>query len=251
LDADRHHVRVLGGFVLEGPSREALTTLTQRGEAALAVLAVAGALGCTRERLIGLLWPEEDEASARHNLRDVLYALRRTLGRGPIAGTGEILRLDPARLTSDVQAFGEALAAARLEHAVAAYGGPLLDGFHLSGAPEFERWLELERGRLFRECQHALKRLAKQAENNGHWDAAAEWWARTADADPYNSRAVVRLMVALTRAGDRANAILTAEAHCRLLLNELELEPDAGFVEELDRIRGGKLAPATFFTPPP
>lgn len=251
MDSYRFHVRVLGGFVLEGPTRQAFPALPQRGEATVAVLAVSGALGCTRDRLMALLWPEENEASARHHLRDVLYGLRRTLGRRSILGTGATLRLDAAIVTSDVQAFTEALVDARLEDATTAYGGPLLDGFHLSDAPEFDRWLEVERARLSREAQQALKRLAKRAENDGRWDAAADWWARTAEADPYNSRAVIRLMVALARSGDRANAIRTAEAHRRLLRDEMELEPDAGFMEELERIRGGAFATSTFFTPCP
>jgi DNA-binding SARP family transcriptional activator len=34
----------------------------------------------TRERLIGLLWSDRDEAQARHVLAQSLYALRKDLG---------------------------------------------------------------------------------------------------------------------------------------------------------------------------
>ena len=66
----------------------------------------------------------------------------------------------------------------------------------------------------------------------------------------FNSRLVVRRIVALTRAGDRANAVLEAEQHCRELRSELDLEPDPALLDELERIRGGAVGPAQFFAPP-
>lgn len=223
----------------------------RRAEALLALLAVAGDLGCSRDRLVAILWPEQDTAHARHNLRDALYAVRSALGADAVAGVGDVLRLDPSCVTSDVQEFAEAVREGRLARAVATYRGPLLEGFHLSGAPEFERWVDDERARLFRECLDAVKRLAKAAEHDGYWDRAAEWWARAVALDPYNSRAVVRRIVALARGGDRANAIREGEAHCELLRSELDLDPDPSFLEELQRIRSGGLGPSRFFTPGP
>ena len=243
-------IRLLGGFSIEGPPGVPTPRLPQRrAGAALAVLAVCGDLGCTRERLIALLWPETDESSARHNLRDALHAIRRALGSNAVSSMADVVSLELAALTSDVQQFSAALNAGRLSEAVAAYRGPLLDGVHIDGAPEFERWVDDERARLHRECIEAVKRLAKAAEIEGRWDAASEWWARAVALDRYNTRFVVRRMVALARAGDRANAIIEGEAHCRLLKADLDLEPDEAFHEELRRIRNLGLGAAGFFTP--
>jgi DNA-binding SARP family transcriptional activator len=245
-------LHLLGGFALDDADGGGEVNLPQRrAEALLALLAVAGPLGCTRDRLIALLWPEKDVSRARHGLRDALHATRAVLGRAALPGTGELLRLDPVEVESDVRTFAAALASGRLAEAVATYHGPLLDGFHLSGAPEFERWVDEERGRLLRECIEATKRLAKIAEHDGDWDGAADWWGRAVAHDPYNSRLVVRRMVALARGGDRANAIREGEAHCRLLTEDMELEPDPLFLEELQRVRSGGLKPLSFFTPPP
>ena len=145
-------LRVLGGFALEGPSGARTPALPKRrAQATLAVLAVCGDLGCTRERLLALLWPESDEASARHGLRDALHAIRRALGPEAVPSSGSQLRLDPSVVSSDAQSFMEALGSGRPPDAVAVYGGPLLDGFHVDDAPEFERWLDGERTRLARE----------------------------------------------------------------------------------------------------
>src|SRR5438477_403831 len=78
-------LRVLGGFALERLSGAAAPAMPKRrAGAVLAVLAVCGDLGCTRERLLALLWPENDEASARYGLRDAIYAIRRALGSGAV-----------------------------------------------------------------------------------------------------------------------------------------------------------------------
>jgi DNA-binding SARP family transcriptional activator len=245
-------LHVLGGFALEGDSGAAMPPLpTRRAEAALALLAVCGSLGCTRARLIALLWPDRDESHARHNLRDALHAIRRGLGHDVVQSQGDTLHLDPAMVTSDVHDFEEALKAGRLADAVAAYRGPLLDGFDLDASREFERWLDDERSRLFRDCLEAVKRLAKKAEQDGRWDAAADWWARAVALDRYSSRFVMRRMVSLARGGDRANALKEGETHLDLLQSDLELDPDASFVEEMNRIRSGEVGPVRFFTPGP
>jgi DNA-binding SARP family transcriptional activator len=215
------------------------------------VLAVSDDLGCSRDRLIAYFWPESPEFKARHNLRDALYALRQTLGSEAVLNAGDSLRMNPAVLHSDVQAFGKALREGRLAEAVGLHRGPFLDGFHLDGAHAFEQWVESERTRLAQDRQQALKQLAKKAEVAERWDEAAEWWGRAVAGDRFNSRLVVRRMVALTRAGDRANAVIEGEEHCRELTAELGLDPDPALLEELARIRDGEVGPPQFFTPPP
>jgi DNA-binding SARP family transcriptional activator len=242
-------LRLLGGFALEGAHGTPAVRLPQRrGEALLAMLAVAGDLGCTRDRIVALLWPESDEAHARHNLRDALHSIRVGLGHDAVLSSGDTLRLDASVVTCDVEQFAAALAGSHLSAAVAIYRGPLLDGFHVLDAPEFERWVDAERARLFRDCQGAIKLLAKTAEREEHWDEAAEWWGRAVSLDRYNSRFVARRIVALARGGDRANAIKEGEAHCRELKSELELDPEAAFLEELERIRCGTWQ-VRYFTP--
>lgn len=91
----------------------------------------------TRDRLIGMLWAETDEERARKGLNQALYALRQEMGADEVfLGTRDV-RLNPDLVTSDVAAFSAALKAGYPERAVAEYGGPFLDGFHLSEAGEF------------------------------------------------------------------------------------------------------------------
>jgi DNA-binding SARP family transcriptional activator len=209
--------------------------------AVLAALAVCGDRGCTRERLLALLWPESDEAHARHGLRDALHAIRHTLTPASIPSTASLLHLDPATVGSDVVEFTEALASGRLADAARAYGGPLLDGFHLDDAQEFEHWLAGERARLARECAEGLEALATSAESAGNWAQAVGWWGRAVEHDPMNSHFVLHQMRAMSAIGDRANAVQAGEQHVRQLREEFGLEPDPTVQAMIGRIRRGEL----------
>lgn len=215
--------------------------------ALLALLAAAGEHGLTRDRMLGLLWPETDDDRARRGLNQALYALRQEVGTDEVfLGTRDV-RLNPDLIISDVTTFTQAVKGGRLDQAVAVYIGPFLDGFHISDAPEFERWLEEERAGLARDCATALKRLAQQASERGDRAEAAEWWRKLAAQDPLNARVAVGLMEALVAAGDRSAALHHARVYEVLMQQELEAPPDAEVLALAGRIRDQ----AATATPPP
>ena len=231
-------LKVLGDPVLLGPGGPITGRAAyKRRIALLSILAVARGRPVGRERLIALLWPEHASDAARHTLSESLYVLRRELGDGVFTSVGDEVALSPHVIRSDVEAFEDALEAGRLEEAVAEYGGPLLDGFYVSDAPEFERWVDGERDRLARACSGALERLATLAETEGTPLDAVEWWRRLAAHDPYGSRVALRLAQALEAAGERAGALRAAEAHAARMREELGVEPDAAFTAYVDGLR--------------
>ena len=152
--------------------------------ALLALLARAGDRGISRDKLLAYLWPETDPERAGHRLTQALYALRRGLQVGGLFLGSAELRLNAQLMASDVAEFVASHRAGQLDRAVALYGGPFLDGFFLSGAPEFERWMDNERAGLARDYAEALDTLAAEAVARGDLGHAAEWWRRLADHDP-------------------------------------------------------------------
>ncbi len=233
--------RLLGSVDLKGPEGTLRSVLAQpKRVALLAYLAVARPDGYhRRDKLLGLFWPESDQEHGRAALRKALYFLRQSLGEDVIVGRGdEEVGLAEGAVSCDVVAFEQALEAGELEKAVALYAGPLLDGFHVGEADEFERWLESERQRLADRYAGALESLAGQAKSAADSRGAAEWWKRLAAHDPYNTRAALRLAEALAAAGDRGNGLQYLEEHARRLSDELGIEADAELVAAIERLKG-------------
>src|SRR5438552_3599545 len=115
--------------------------------ALLAYLAAATPRGThRRDSLLALFWPELDQPRARAALRQSLYVLREVLGPAALVSHGnEEIGLDFAVVRCDVAEFDCAIAAGRLTEALDLYRGELLEGFFISGAPDFERWQDDER----------------------------------------------------------------------------------------------------------
>lgn len=211
----------------------------QRRPLALLAFVAASADGASREKTLGVLWPEVEEERARHSLAQTLYALRRSCGAEVIRGTN-VLQLDASLITTDLADFEQALAADEPERAADLYAGPFLDGFHLPNAGEFERWVEAERADLARRVARALEASATRAARRGEARLAAEWWQRLAALDPLDSRVALALVEALVAAGDVTGAVRHAQLHQTILRSELDLPPDAAVAALAERLRGGE-----------
>lgn len=240
-------ILTFGGLSVAHSERELTGAVLQpRRLALLAVMARAGERGVTRERLLNLFWPDDEEDRARRALTQAIYALRRDLGNeNAIAGNQE-LKLDPDIITSDVAEFAQHLKAGRLSEAATLYSGPFLQGFHLVGAPLFERWADDERSALSHEYARTRERLAASAERAGNMTEAVDHWRVLASVDPLNANVAVRYMSALEAIGDRAGALKHARIYEVLVSQELELPPDRAVLELAARLRN---APAPVVKP--
>lgn len=233
-----YRLRLFGGASLEGPSGSVTGRAVQpRNLALLAFLAVAGRSGCSRDKLIGLLWPDSDEDRGRHHLSQSLYLLRKGLGQEAIPSIGDSVGLDFDLVRTDVGAFQDALARGDLQVADELYSGPFLDGVYVKDAAGFEEWVDGERRRLASAYSQALESLATEAVKTGDYAAAIRWWERLLAQDPYNSATVVQLMQALAARGDPANAIQVAREHERLLSQEFDLALPAEVVSLAEELR--------------
>ena len=146
------------------------------------------------------------EATQRRPLAQTLYALRRDLsGAEVVVGTSS-LRLNSLTIETDVAKFEDAVTRGDADRAAALYGGPFLDGFHIGAAPEFERWMESERGRLNARAQRAFERAARDATARGDHHRAVDWWRRVVALDPLDAAAAAALIEALAVVGDRSDA---------------------------------------------
>ena len=199
----------------------------RRTLALLSALAVAGEGGLSRDKLVGLLWPESDAERARHSLTQALYLARRAVVCEDVFLVGADIRLNAGAIRSDVQDFEAALEAGDLQTAIDLYRGPFLDGFFLSGSSDFDQWLTVQRTRLEDRAIAALDGLANKASAGGDQRTELELRKRIAALRPLDSGAALRLMQVLAAAGDRAGALQHAHLHATLLRDQLDLSPDA------------------------
>jgi serine/threonine-protein kinase len=234
-------LRTLGSLELTSAESTAVgSVLAQpRRAALLCYLALAVPRGFhRRDTLLALFWPEDDAEGARHALRQSIYFLRRALGTGAIVSRGDDeLALASDQVRCDAWEFEAALEQGRAGDALALYQGDLLAGFHISDAPDFERWLEAERGRLRDLARDAAWKLAAAREQEGDAAGAAEAARRAVALAPTDEIALRRLVLLLERVGDRAAAVRAYEAFALTLRAEYELEPSAETQAAVARIR--------------
>jgi DNA-binding SARP family transcriptional activator len=228
-------LETLGGLTLTDPGGHHVAPQRLR-LALLAVLAVAGDRGVTRDKLVAALWPESTADNARHALEQLLYSLRRQIPGGLILGT-DPLRLDSAKVSTDVAEFASRLAGRDLAGAVALYRGPFLDGFFLPNAAEFERWTERERARLAAEYTRALRALAEWAKASERHTAELDYRQQLAAADPLGERTATELVRGLAESGDWVGASRVAREYRARVRGELPGVPVRDLEALVERLR--------------
>ncbi len=239
-------LRTLGHLDLSDADGRSLkpVLLASKRVALLTYLAVATPRGShRRDTLLALFWPELDQEHARRALRQELFRIRRSVTDGLLVSHGgEEVGLDAAGFWCDASAFELALDRGSTEEALELYRGALLEGFHLSGCLEFERWLDGERSRLKGQAAHAAWSLVEQAEAQGDLAKAGEWARRATAFVPDDEAALRRLIALLDRAGDRAGAIREYEAFAKRLREDYEAEPAPETTALIESVRARQQA---------
>ena len=222
-------LRVLGALEVRANRPDGTHgVLTQPKRLALLIyLALAEPPGLhSRDRLLALLWPEADDGSSRHSLRNALHALRQALGDEAIVARGEAyVGLDFSAFRCDALELRAHLAAGRVDDAVALWTGELAPGFHVSGVPDFERWLDEQREGLRRAVRAAAWKRARELKGAGQAEVDAV--GRATRLDPGDEAGARWLMGLLAAAGDRSGALHAYRALADYYSRELETEPSA------------------------
>jgi DNA-binding SARP family transcriptional activator len=247
-------LRVLGSLDIRPQDGSVpMAALTQPKRIALLVyLALAEPPGPkSRDRIMALLWPEANDESARHSLRNALYGLRQTLGDAALIAHGDLsVGLDSTIVRCDAQEVRRLLIAKRWEEALALWRGDLLPGFHVAAAPDFDQWLEEQRTGLRRAVTEAAWRRVDELEKSA--DAQLPAAARRAWAlDPTDEAGGRRLMRLLDRSVGRDAALRVYGDLEDYLARELAAEP-AGETRALaDQLKARVEAPPAQPSPPP
>jgi len=193
----------------------------------------------SRDKLLGLFWPERSQVRAQAALRKTLHDLRRVLGGSVLVCQGRRqIGLNPEDVWCDARAMEDACESDEYASALDLYQGPFLDGFHVEGSPEFSQWVDGTRDTLRRRAASAAWKLAHLHRTHGDKHRAAEY-ARCAHrlGTPGDEEVTQRVMVFLDEIGDRSAAVLAYEELARNLRDRLDLEPSPETRQLVEQIR--------------
>ena len=224
-------VRTFGSIgVRNDHGRELRSVLAQpKRLALLALLAVSPHGQCRRDQMLGLFWPDQDCEHARAALRQAVRFLRREIGRDAIVNVGnECLAIDAHVVASDVHDFARACDEQHFEEALHLYQGDFLAGLFVpTASPEFDSWLEGERGRLRERALHAATTLSARHRHRGEFSLAAQWSRRAMTLAPDDECLLRTHLELLSDAGDGAGAVRAYENFAIFLHRELAVTPSA------------------------
>jgi DNA-binding SARP family transcriptional activator/tetratricopeptide (TPR) repeat protein len=196
----------------------------------LAYLARRAPGAVRREEMAALFWESQDEARARHSLRQALHRLRQVLREGIEVDASQV-RLAGGAIELDAMVFEREIAAGQLQEAVERCEGDFLQGAEEAGGESFRVWLEPEREALRRKLGWALAQLTRQAEERGAWAEAVGWAQRWAEARPAEEAGHTRLVEALRLADRPAEAAERHAAFVTWMRQEIDAEPSAAFLQ--------------------
>jgi DNA-binding SARP family transcriptional activator/predicted ATPase len=239
---------VLGKLQLSREGEPLTHLLPVKGQALLIYLAVTRQ-SYSRSALAGLLWGDMPEETARANLRLTLSRLREAIGDYLIV-TRQTVGFDfdrPHRLDlAEFELYATAPEQNPLEHlraALSLYRGDFLDDFQLPNAPDFESWALLERERLRQLAVKSLFYLSSEARQREAYGESIEFTRRILALEPWLEEAHQQLIWLLAQTGQRSAALAQYEQCCRLLSDELGVEPAPATVALYHQLKKGEFDP--------
>ena len=243
-------IRLLGQFDIRMDGKR-VTIPTRAGQSLFAYLALTAGTPHRREKLAGTFWPDTTDESARKNLRQELWRIRKAISTGQPAEK-EYLLADEITLMFnrnaeywlDVsQMERHDLDLQSLIANLSLYQGELLPGF-------YDEWITLERERIQAVFEARMEQLLEGLITAERWIAVQEWGERWLILSGVREPAYRALMLASGVRGDMAKVASLYQRCTNELLEYLGVEPSAETRALYDGLlKGAKTPPRTAAQP--
>jgi DNA-binding SARP family transcriptional activator len=238
-------LRTLGPVELlvdgDDPARE---LLWRKNLALLLYLARSPGHRRSREHLVGLLWGDKPDSTARGSLNEALRVLRRKGHEDLFDSVGDQVVLDSAAVSLDVDDLERLVAEQRWTDAVELVRGSWMEGFAVPDCSSFEDWLSAERLHWTSVSTSAMQSLGSTLLARGDEAGTQDVARRALALDPFSEGAIRLLMEAAALRGERASALGMYDEFTRRLEEELGIEPEpdtAALAERVQQERTWKL----------
>ncbi|MFT9077346.1 AAA family ATPase [Ethanoligenens sp.] len=175
----------------------------------------------TRSSIAALLWGNKPEESAMRNLRNTLYAIKKTASADLFCKSSnkQLLILDPGiDVVSDVDIF--------LNQTDAPYTGPFLKGLCVKDADEFENWVMRTREKLENLCTERTYEAIDTENGNQNHTKVQKFARDLIQIDEYDEEAYRILMKSLSDQGRYAASLEVYNRLSAKLYMELSVTPD-------------------------
>jgi len=221
---------------------------TDHTRALLAYLVVESEIPHSRSKLAALLWPDEREAVARHNLRQALSFLKKALNNVP--QRDQILSITTAEVQwtnkdvvvdlheffhlrewcqkhthTEIQTCEACIE--RVVQAVSLYRGEFMDSFAIKKSQSFEEWMVVVREQAHRQAMEMLGMLAQHFMTKGAYVEAQNYASRRVGLEPWQEDTHRQLMQAYAAQGQTSAAVRQYERCRDVLAKELGTTPSA------------------------
>jgi len=236
-------LRLLGPIQIERDEEPTHGLKSRKAAALLGYLAVQNK-PISREHLADLFWSDKAESRGRANLSWTLNQITSQLPDCLQADhhTVQFQRADSYWL--DLDAFSELETQtdpASLAAAVELYRGEFLEGLYLDGCAEFELWLVKEREQWRQQVVRALGDLIAHYSRRGEYEQGLCVARRLLALEPWREKTHRQVMRLLAYTGQRGAALAQYETCCRILTEELNVEPGTETTRLYEQIRDGEL----------
>lgn len=211
--------------------------------------------GRTRDQIGVVFWPDASATQVKNSFHVMLHHVRKAIGRADlIVFDGERYRIAwELGVEFDARVFEEsarrgmrALKDAKhsadeqrgldvLREAIALYRGDFLDGENAGD------WHVEIRDRMRRLFGDAVMLLGQRYLDRGENRDAAEAFRKVVEVDELHEEAYRRLMLALTRAGERSEALRQYERLSQALQSDLDAEPERETKVLYERLRRAEM----------
>lgn len=232
-------IRLLGTFEVKH-GKKAINIPSRPAQSLFAYLILSAGTPHRREKLAGLLWPDSLEETARSNLRNALWKIRKAL---PSSTSTEFLQTDDLTVAfnasaeywldaAELEKVSENTSADELRAILSEYQGELLPGF-------YEEWVLLEREHLNSIFENKMMRLISLLEKDNRWLDIFDWAERWIKLGQKPEPAYRALMTAHAAKGDMSKVAATYE-RCVKSLKEFGIEPSEQTRALFQKLKAGK-----------
>ena len=196
-------------------------------------------VNATRNEIASILWSDMDESSAKKNLRNTLYLLKKLIpGELLLMPSRSLISLNPAVIyPTDLQQFEQGR-----PNSLDLWRGEFLEGFFCKDAQLFDEWISVQREWLKSEYCTRLTKHIIDLINDKKYSDAKQYLTRLIEVDEYNESAYRALMKMYEHGEDTSKVIEIYHRLERKLKKELGITTHLKTKEIYERVMRRKTA---------